>query len=270
MKVIAVATAKGGVGKTTTVISLAYELKKAGKKVLIIDNDPQANITSHCGTYNPEEEGYYSLTGLYNIILQNLSDDASQDQPLPPIEEVVIQKNGFDYIGADLKLENAERTMYITSGTDIIMRKVIKAYAHNYDYVLIDCRPSLGKLTWNALAVADSIIIILPIENYAFEGMSALLNRVRAVKGDINPRLKIEGVLYTFYQKNYRLTKKLKQEIQEHMSKSIYIFNAKIPTSVKVKEAASLKKAIGEYAPDNPAAIGYAELTQELLLKEKQ
>ena len=160
--------------------------------------------------------------------------------------------------------------MYITSGTDTIMRKVIKAYALNYDYVLIDCRPSLGKLTWNALAVADSIIIILPIENYAFEGMSALLNRVRAVKGDINPRLKIEGVLYTFYQKNYRLTKKLRQEIQEHMSKSIYIFNAKIPTSVKVKEAASLKKAVGEYAPDNPAAIGYAELAKELLLKEKQ
>lgn len=274
MKVMAITNEKGGVGKTTTAVSLAYELKQLGKSVLLIDNDPQSNLTTHCGTRNPQKEGFYSLTKLYEIILENLSgnnwtDDGWDQEPLPPIEKVVIQKNGFNYISADLNLESAERQMYITSGTDRIMEDVINKYADSYDYVLIDCRPSLGKLTVNAMAVSDSIIIVMPCEHYAIEGMNSLLRSIKTVKKRLNHKIQIEGILLTQYQGRHILTQDLSKIIRDQIGKQINIFKNVIPTSVKVKEAVALNKAIGEYKPDNPAAIGYKELAIEII-KEKR
>lgn len=275
MKVMAITNEKGGVGKTTTAVSLAYELKQLGKSVLLIDNDPQSNLTTHCGTRNPQKEGFYSLTKLYEIILENLSgnnwtDDGLDQEPLPPIEKVVIQKNGFNYISADLNLESAERQMYITSGTDRIMEDVINKYADGYDYVLIDCRPSLGKLTVNAMAVSDSIIIVMPCEHYAIEGMNSLLRSIKTVKKRLNHKIKIEGILLTQYQGRHILTQDLSKIIRDQIGKQINIFKSVIPTSVKVKESVALNKAIGEYKPDNPAAIGYKELALEIIKEKKE
>lgn len=275
MKVMAITNEKGGVGKTTTAVSLAYELKQLGKSVLLIDNDPQSNLTTHCGTRNPPKEGFYSLTKLYEIILENLSgnnwtDDGLDQEPLPPIEKVVIQKNGFNYISADLNLESAERQMYITSGTDRIMEDVINKYADGYDYVLIDCRPSLGKLTVNAMAVSDSIIIVMPCEHYAIEGMNSLLRSIKTVKKRLNHKIQIEGILLTQYQGRHILTQDLSKIIRDQIGKQINIFKNVIPTSVKVKEAVALNKAIGEYKPDNPAAIGYKGLALEIIKEKKE
>ncbi len=275
MKVMAITNEKGGVGKTTTAVSLAYELKQLGKSVLLIDNDPQSNLTTHCGTRNPQKEGFYSLTKLYEIILENLSgnnwtDDGLDQEPLPPIEKVVIQKNGFNYISADLNLESAERQMYITSGTDRIMEDVINKYADGYDYVLIDCRPSLGKLTVNAMAVSDSIIIVMPCEHYAIEGMNSLLRSIKTVKKRLNHKIQIEGILLTQYQGRHILTQDLSKIIRDQIGKQINIFKNVIPTSVKVKEAVALNKAIGEYKPDNPAAIGYKGLALEIIKEKKE
>lgn len=270
MKVIAITNEKGGVGKTTTAISLGYELKKSGKSVLLIDNDPQANLTAHAGVRNPEREGYYSLTKLYEIIINDLLDpDTGESSSLPDVSKVVIEKNGFNFISSDLNLEIAERQMYVTSGTDRVMEDVIESYGKNYDYVLIDCRPSLGKLTINAMAVADSVIITLPAEHYALDGLKALLNSLKTVKKRLNHRIEIEGILFTLNQGHLRLTRDLTQNIREQLGEKINIFDAVIPASVKVKEAVAHNKAIGEYFPSNPAAEGYRLLAAEILKEDE-
>lgn len=272
MKVIAITNEKGGVGKTTTAISLGYELKKAGKSVLLIDNDPQANLSTHCGIRNltaEEKKHHHSLTNLYEYLIDNLENpDIETDIQLPPAEEVIIHTNGFDYIASDINLESAERQMYVTSGTDMIMEDVINAYGESYDYVLIDCRPSLGKLTINAMTAADSVIITVPAEYYALDGLTALLGRFKIVKRKMNKKLKIEGILFTLNQNKLRLTKALTTEIRKKVGNSVNVFESVIPASVRVKEAVAINMAIGEYEPDNPAAIGYRELAKEIIDKE--
>ena len=270
-KVIAVANEKGGVGKTTTAINLTYELQQRGRKVLLIDNDPQSNMTRHCGT-NPHSKDHITLTNLIENMINyvtGVDNGVSYEDILPPAEEVVIFKNGFEYIAANVVLEVAERALYVTPNTEQILDEIVKQYGKGYDYVIIDCRPTLSKLTLNAFVAADSVIIPIESEPYAVDGLNTLLKNIEIIKrgfghGGLNPKLEIEGILFTMYKGRLRLTQDLEKQVKNRFGEDLNVFKTMIPTSVKAPESVLAKAAVRAYDKKNPVGLAYQQLAEEI------
>ncbi len=245
---IAFSNQKGGVGKTTSSVSLAYELAHVGKKVLLIDLDPQCSATSGVGgSLLPEGADIYDLF-LGNVSLSQVITNTSIE--------------GLDLIPSSKDLVSLEIEIGKRAGRELILKTGLALLDRDYDYVLIDCPPSSGLLTLNALGAAHGVVIPLQAEYYALEGISALMNTINFVQGTFNPDLKILGVFLTMYDARTNLSMQVEQEAKSFFGQ--LMFTSRIPRSIKVSEAPSHGLPIGAYDPVSSGAVAYRALAQEL------
>ena len=247
--IISIANQKGGVGKTTTAVNLSASLAVAEKSCLLVDCDPQGNATTGLGI---DKSGLKS--GLYEFILDSAPD-----------EEVTTETNlpGLYLIGATPNLIGAEVEMVSVDEREYRLRKRLMPLRERYDYIFLDCPPSLGFLTLNALTAADSILVPLQCEFYALEGLSQLLNTINAVKKRLNPTLKLAGILLTMYDSRNNLSLQVEEEVRGHFKESV--FKAIIPRNVRLSEAPSHGKPILLYDIKSRGALSYLALAKELI-----
>ena len=248
-KVISVSNQKGGVGKTTTTVNLAAFLAEKGKRVLIIDIDPQGNAGFGIGVNAEEIE-----TTIYEVLIDEI-----------PIEEAIFQSEikGLSIIPSNIHLSGAQVNLLDTEGKEFILRNKLKPIRDYYDYILIDCPPSLGVLTLNSLVAADSVLIPLQCEYYALEGLSQLLRIVVMVQERLNKTLKIEGVVLTMFDTRTNLAAQVVSDVKEYFKDKV--FDTIIPRNVKLSEAPSFGKPIGMYDKTCSGSVSYEKLAQEVL-----
>jgi len=248
-KIIAICNQKGGVGKTTTSINLSACLAIAGKKVMLIDLDPQANATSGIGINKHDIQ-----KSTYHVLLEELSlGDILQKTA---VENLILAPSNLDLTGAEVELVGA-------LGREYRLKRALQKEKENYDFIIIDSPPSLGLLTINGLCAADSVIIPVQCEYYALEGLTQLHNTIRLVKENLNPALGIEGVLLTMADFRTNLTKEVIQEARNHFKDKVY--NTVIPRNIRLTEAPSFGKPIALYDSESLGAQKYAELSKEIL-----
>jgi chromosome partitioning protein len=247
-KSIVFANQKGGVGKTTTAVNLGAYIAEAGKRVLLVDFDPQSNTSSSVGATR-------NMPGIYELIMGK-ADSASVIQE-SSVANLSIIPSSIDLTGATVELVDQERREYF-------LERSLEPLDGRFDYIFIDCPPSLGLLTLNGLVAADFVIIPLQCEYLALEGLSLLLQTVNRVQKGLNPRLKIGGILFTMYDVRTRLAHEIVQEVTGYFKEKV--FRTIIPRNVKLSEAPSFAKPINQYDPDCIGAKSYQKLAEEVLL----
>ena len=253
-KIIAVANQKGGVGKTTTTVNLAASLGVLEKKVLLIDADPQANATSGLGIdVDSVEKGTYQLLEHTLGAKETIVETDSPNVDLIP--------SHIDLVAIEIELVDKDDREYM-------MKKAIQEVRDDYNYILIDCAPSLGLLTLNALTAADSVMIPIQCEYFALEGLGKLLNTVKSVQRIHNTDLDIEGMLLTMYDSRLRLSNQVVEEVKKHFADMV--FDTIIQRNVKLSEAPSYGESIIKYDASSRGALNYLNLAQELLNKNKE
>ncbi|MBQ2679994.1 MAG: ParA family protein [Firmicutes bacterium] len=252
VRIIAVTNQKGGVGKTTTAINLAASLGKLGKKTLLIDTDPQGNSTSGLGVDKNQLDA-----SVYNVLLGEIS-----------LSEAVIG-TGFDNLDiapANINLSGAEIELVSFDDREYLLRECVQSVKDDYDFIIIDCPPSLNILTINSLAAADTVLVPIQCEYFALEGLEQLLYTIRVMKDSINPELQIEGVVFTMFDSRTNLSIQVVDEIKRSLPAEIY--KAIIPRNVRLGEAPSHGLPITEYDPRSKGAESYMELAQ-LVIERK-
>ena len=252
-KIISVANQKGGVGKTTTAINLAACLALSGQKVLIIDIDPQGNASSGLGVNLRENQ-----KGIYEL----LAGDASLDQVIYPteIDTLKIIPSSVDLAGAEIELVGRDHR-------EKILSMALNGVNAEYEFVVIDCPPSLGLLTLNALAVSQSVLIPMQCEYYALQGLSQLLKTLKRIQKSINPDLKVEGILLTMYDNRTLLTSQVENHVKKYFSE--FLMKTIIPRNIRLSEAPSHGKPIILYANRSKGSDSYVELAQEVIQQTK-
>lgn len=253
-KIIAVANQKGGVGKTTSAVNLAAALGSLGKKVLLVDVDPQGNATSGLGV-NKRESTYST----YDLLLSTAK-----------IGDVLV-KTGYknlDILPSNMNLAGVEIELVEMEERTFRLRQSLAPVKDVYDYIFIDCPPSLGLITLNALSAANSLLVPIQCEYYALEGLSQLIATVRQVKRMYNPQIEIEGVLLTMFDSRLNLTLQVVEEVKKHFPQQVY--KTVIPRNVRLSEAPSFGQPIQYYDYGSKGAEAYAKLAKELLLIEKK
>lgn len=253
-KVIAVANQKGGVGKTTTTFNLGVALSKLGKRVLLVDCDPQGDLTTCMG--------YYETDNLPT--LANLMEQAINDKPVSASEVILHHEENVDLIPSNLDLSAISFALISAISRERTMQNCLKDIKNNYDYVLIDCNPSLDMVTLNALSCADKVIIPVQTQYLAAKAMTQLLGTVGRVKRQINPNLNVGGILLTLVDGRTNLSKETKLTLQENYGSVIKIFDTQISNTVKVAEATKEGKSIFAYDKNNKVAEAYLQFAKEV------
>lgn len=255
-KIIAIVNQKGGVGKTTTALNMGYALSQMGKKVLLIDFDPQSSLTVCFG---------YDNTDSINTTIYNLMALAIEEKNLPKKEDYIISIGSIDLIPCNLELSAIEVALVNVMSREMILKSILDEIKEDYDYIIIDCSPSLGMLTINALAACDSVLIPVTPQYLSAKGLELLLKNIIRVKKRINPKIEVDGILLTMYAERMKLSKEVLSIIQEAYGDHINIFNSRIPTSVKVGEANMKSKSTIEYDPKNKVSSAYMEFAKEVV-----
>ncbi|MBQ3552675.1 MAG: ParA family protein [Clostridia bacterium] len=251
-KIIAIANQKGGVGKTTTALNLSACTAQEGKRVLAIDIDPQGNMTSGLGIQ--KERVDFSI---YDLLINGVS-----------AKEAILQTavSGLDIIPANIELAGAEIELVSAIAREHVLNRALRGIKKNYDYIIIDCPPSLGLLTLNALTAADTLIVPIQCEYYALEGLSQLMNTVKLVKTHLNPDMDVEGVVLTMFDARTNLSSQVVSEVKKFFKNKVY--DTIIPRSVRLSEAPSFGLPITLYDPKCTGARAYTSLAKELIAKE--
>jgi len=253
-KIIAVANQKGGVGKTTTVINLAASLAALDKKILVVDADPQANASSGLSI---------NVKDLKKTIYECIVNNVDPDEAILPTEipNLSILPSHIDLVGAEIEILNFPQREKVLKG-------VLGKIKHNYDFILIDCSPSLGLITVNSLTAADSVIIPVQCEYFALEGISKLLNTIKIIKSKLNPELEIEGFLLTMYDSRLRLANQVYEEVKKHFGDMV--FTSVIQRNIKLGEAPSYGQPVILYDPESKGSHHHLQLAKELIEKNKK
>ena len=259
-QIISIANQKGGVSKTTTCMNLGIGLARTGKRVLLIDLDPQASLTVSLG--NPQTDKMENTVSdiLTKVIL---------DQPIKQQEGILHFKEGIDYLPSNIQLSGAEFSLINAMSRETILKQYIDTVKDSYTHILIDCPPSLGMLTINALAAADRVIIPVQAEYLPAKGLEQLLHTVSKVRKQINPDLKIYGILLSMVDNRTNFAKETAELIRSTYGGKINVFKTEIPLSVRAKESSAVGKSIFEYDPGGRVASAYESLTKEVLQHEK-
>ena len=248
-KIIAITNQKGGVGKTTTAINLSAALAELGKKILVIDTDPQGNMTSGFGVNKNEVENT-----VYDLILGNCST-----------QEAIIKnvKDGVDMIPSNVNLAAAEIELIDNDKRNFVLKNEVEWVKDRYDYLIIDCPPSLSMLTVNALTTADTVLVPIQCEFYALEGLSQLIHTVNLVKQSLNPELDMEGVVFTMFDSRTNLSAQVVENVKANVQTRVY--DTVIPRNVRLAEAPSYGQPITEYDPKSAGAEAYIKLAKEVI-----
>lgn len=250
-KIISIANQKGGVGKTTTAINLAASLATLEKSVLLIDADPQANASSGLGVDIKQVD-----CSIYECLIDNA--DVHDAIYTTDIEGLDVVPSHIDLVGAEIEMLNIKER-------EKLLRKMLAPVAGDYDYILIDCSPSLGLITVNALTASDSVIIPVQCEYFALEGISKLLNTIKIIKSRLNPKLEIEGFLLTMYDSRLRLANQIYDEVKRHFQE--LVFKTVIQRNVKLSESPSHGLPVILYDADSTGAKNYMALAKEIINK---
>ena len=253
--VICVVNQKGGTAKTTTVENLGIGLAREGKKVLLVDTDPQGSLTISLGYPRPDD----LETTLFDLLNKTINEDAIQ-----PAEGILHQQEGIDLIPANISLAGLEVALVNTMNRERILKQFLEPVKKDYDYVLLDCMPSLGMLTVNALAAADTTLIPVQANYLSAKGLEQLLQTINKVKRQINPKLRIEGILLTMVESRTNYAKEISSLIRDTYGGHIKVFNTEIPRSVRAAEISSEGKSIFLHDPKGKVAEAYQKLTKEV------
>ncbi len=254
MKIVAIANQKGGVGKTTTAVNLSACLAEQGKRVLLVDVDPQGNSTSGLGIKKEGEE-----KSIYDVLINEVPvDEATRDTLIDTLK----------LVPAHISLAGAEVELVNMLAREQILKRALHATKQTYDYVFMDCPPSLGLLTLNALTAADTLLVPIQCEFYALEGLSLLMNTVKLVRKSLNPDLDVEGVVLTMFDSRTNLSMQVVEEVKKFFKNKVY--DTIIPRSVRLGEAPSFGLPISRYAPASAGATAYAALASEMIQKEDE
>ena len=253
-KIVALANQKGGVGKTTTTINLGASLAKLGKKILVVDSDPQGNASAGLGVDAREADSH-----LYHCFIGEVAATKAI-QIVSDYDNLAILPTHIDLIGVEVELMSApNREQYLA--------ETLSSVKSEYDYILVDCPPSLGLLTLNALTAADSVIIPMQCEYFALEGLGQLVRTIRLVKNSYNRRLAIEGLLLTMYDRRNKLTYQVAKEINNHFRDQVY--STVIPRNVRLSESPSHGCPVLTYDPASSGALSYMNLGKEFLQRQQ-
>ena len=259
-KVIAIVNQKGGVGKTTTTMNLGVGLAKKGRRVALIDADPQGDLTICLGYQNPDEIDFTLANILGNII---------EDKAFDPEDGIIHHEEGIDFIPSNIELSGIEATLVtVQFGREKVLSEYLEMIKDKYDYILIDCSPSIGMVTINALVAANSVLIPVEAEYLPAKGLEQLMTTIRKSKKKINKNLKIEGILMTMVDSRTNLCKEIIDLIHKGYGYRIKVFESKIPKSVRAAETPAVGMSLFKYDPDCKAAKAYASLVKEVLANE--
>ena len=254
-KVIAITNQKGGVGKTTTTVNLGVGLAKEGYRVLLIDADPQGSLTVSLSVKNPDELPVSLASVLQRVI---------EDRPINEHMGIIQHQEGVDLLPSNIELSGLEISLFNVMSREFILKGYVDEIRKNYDYILIDCMPSLGMMTVNSLVAADSVIIPSQPNFLSTKGLNLLMHSISKVKRQINPRLSIDGILLTMVDSRTNNAKDIISSLRSAMGSNIRVFDTEIPHSVRAAEASLVGKSIFSHDKNGKVAAAYENLTKEV------